>query len=217
MKHHPASSPNHPRAWGSLALLPFPLLILANEVEIVTQVAPNGAGYRKLTVAIVADRVADIEQELDRFFPVPDWQGGSRERGDTRVLWRDHRHGGVEHLGDAKLTASGGIFSLHTTYEFTDTIDVQGIQPHEEELAKAKAFKYVLQMPGAITEAPGALTDGARAEWRLKPSAKPQTLTAKSVAFRTWYAIILLYLLGWALCWGLPIILRRRGPRPKRI
>lgn len=208
-------------AWGSLALLPFPVLMLANDVEVTTEVAPNGAAYRKLTVAIVADRVTDVEDKIGKFFPVAEhWRHWSDERGGTRLMHADYRHGGVGNLpdGSARLTTSGGLLSLWTTYEFTDEVQVEGILPGEERLAAAKDFAYVLQMPGTIEETmPPAVSEGGRAEWRLKPSASPQTLTAKSRAFRLWYAVVLGWVVLFALGWGLPSLLRRRRPRPKRI
>jgi len=218
MTYRPRWSPRFVRGWGSLALLPFPLLILANDAEIVTEVAPNGAGYRKLAVVVDESRVGNIRKDFEQFFPTPDWRQWSAERGGTRFMYADRRHGGVEGLQDVSLTTSGGLFSLWTTYEYTDEIRVERVLGQEQKLAEAKAFKYVVVLPGTITDTqPAALIEGGRAEWKLKPAAEPQKLTAKSVAFRLWYVVIVAYLVIWALAWALPTALRQRRPRPKRI
>lgn len=209
------------------AAVPYLLLSTSQQAGVITHVFPDGSGERLVYARGTADRASELGKYLDRTLPGADWARTVREGSAERVLAvRSAQPANlattpeveVKHLGIVNSPFSP--FSVHTWTEKL-TFDQGGATPVEVQGQGAAELKYIVRMPGTITQStPPGKVEGNRVEWDVKVGPEPRTFTVQSRSVRWAYVALWLYVLAFvvvkSLVW-VPRVARKLPRKPRRI
>jgi len=217
-----------------LTVVPFMLLLGAQEATITTRVERNGSGLRHVRIVAVPEKrepvrgFANDPKRVNDLLPdMPGRHTRSREVGDEYSWEGDLRFVDASVFGQMRITRREHLSAwpvFRTTYSYSDEVRLTEWAGSEPDLAAGPKTElvYCVTMPGAIDQSSvrplkDAVIDGDTVTWKLKADQPTQTVTVTSTRPDWAPLVFVALLLLIAILTALRILLRWQRSTPRRI
>lgn len=213
-----------------LATLPFWLMSNSSQVWMNLKIERDGGALRQIAATVHPELKRELPTWVNKVSAGRPWDAVWQQGDGTAYTYmRDSRTQNANYGEAGQLQISDVLqspLSVYTTYTWTEKVDFSYLYATDAAMAEAAKtqLKYVVTMPGTVTEAAAqpskggaAETQGSTATFSLSAAEPSTTVTVTSSKIRWGYLLVVVYALGWITLEVLQLLARLARIRPRKI
>jgi len=213
-----------------LATLPFWLMSNSSQVWMNLKIERDGGALRQIAATAHPELKRELPTWVNKVAAGRPWDAVWQQGDGTAFTYmRDFRTQDANYGEAGQLQISDVLqspLSLYTRYTWTEKVDFSYLYATDAAMAEAAKtqLKYVVNMPGTVTESSAqpskggsAENEGGTATFALSAAEPTTTITVTSSKIRWGYLLVVVYALGWVALEVVQLLGRLARRRPRKI